>query len=128
MSGWVLGDRNAGVLDDRWRGAGYGALAGAAVGLGLSWTARQYGWKDVGAFTVMGGAIGASPVGSGIGFGVGAIVGAVGVLTIREMKLGDAVSLSLVGLAAGGLAGWVIGAADAEEETPLMIIPLEIRF
>ena len=128
VSGAVLGDRNGGLLDDRWRGAGYGVLAGGLVGFGLSRVTRQYGWADVGAFAAVGGAIGASPAGAGIGFGIGALLGAVGVLTIPEMKLGDAVALSVAGLAAGGLAGWVVGARNARKTLSSLVIPLEIRF
>jgi hypothetical protein len=115
-------------LDDRWRGAGYGVLAGGLVGFGLSRVTRQYGWADVGAFAAVGGAIGASPAGAGIGFGIGALLGAVGVLTIPEMKLGDAVALSVAGLAAGGLAGWVVGARNARKTFSSLVIPMEIRF
>ena len=128
VSGAVLGDRDAGVLDDRWRGAGYGALAGGVVGFGLSRVARQYGWKDVGAFVAVGGAIGAAPAGVGIGFGIGAAVGAIGVLAIPKMKIGDAVALSLAGMAVGGLADWVMGAGNAEEGVPRLVVPLQIRF
>ena len=49
-------------------------------------------------------------------------------LAIPKMKFGDAVALSVAGLAAGGLAGWVIGASDAEKGTPRLVVPLEIRF
>ncbi len=128
VSGAVLGDRDADVLDDRWRGAGYGVLAGGVVGLGLSWVARQYGWKDVGAFAAVGGAIGAAPAGVGIGFGIGAAVGTIGVLAIPKIKIGDAVALSLAGMAVGGLADWVMGAGDAEEGLPRLVVPLQIRF
>ena len=130
VSGAVLGDRNAGLVDDRLGGAGYGALTGGLIGLGLSRFIRQYGWADVGAFAVVGGAVGASPSGAGLGFGIGAILGTVGLLAIPEMKIGDAIGLSVAGLAVGGLAGWVVGASDAEREKghPILVIPLEIRF
>jgi len=128
VSGAVLGDRDAGALDDRWRGAGYGALIGGVAGFGLSRIARQYGWIDVGAFVAVGGAIGASPAGAGLGFGIGAALGTLGWLAIPEMKLGDAVAVSVLGLAAGGLANWVVGASRAGDQGTPLVIPLQIRF
>jgi hypothetical protein len=110
------------------RGAGYGAAVGGIVGYGLSLGVRQYGWADVGTFAVVGGGIGASPVGAGIGFGAGALVGVLSWMAIPRFKLGDAVAISLVGLAAGGLAGWVMGMENNGPDREPLIIPLQIRF
>jgi len=66
-------------------------------------------------------------VGSVLGFAAGAAVGTLGWVVIPGMKIGDVVGVSLVGLAVGGLAGWVAGPAMDEEPIPL-VIPLQIRF
>jgi hypothetical protein len=77
-SGMVMARENRGDLGGEWRGAGYGALIGGAVGLGLAQGIRQYHGTDVFAFAAVGAAIGASPKGAGIGFGVGAALGSLG--------------------------------------------------
>jgi len=127
VSGAWLGSEDSDALKDRWRGAGYGAVVGGVVGYGLSLGVRQYGWGDVGTFIAVGAGIGASPAGAGIGFVAGAAVGAVGWLVIPELKIGDVVAISLVGLAAGGLAGWVAG-ADSSGKASHVLIPLQVRF
>jgi len=98
------------------------------VGFGLSLGVRQYGWPDVGAFSAVGAAVGASPKGSGLGFGVGLVAGTVGWLLIPEMKFGDTVSVSVIGLAAGGLAGWMIGAGGGDKDNEPIVIPFQVRF
>jgi len=128
VSGAVLGGEDGGALDDRWRGAGYGAMIGGVVGFGLSRVARQYGWTDVGAFVAVGGAIGASPEGAGAGFGIGAALGTIAWLAIPDLKLGDAVAISVIGLAVGGLADWVMGASRTGNQSTSLVIPLQIRF
>jgi hypothetical protein len=82
----------------------------------------------VGTFAALGAAIGASPVGAGIGLGAGAVVGSLLWVGIPDFKIGDAIAVSVLGLAAGGLAGWVAGWADAGKGGEHLIIPLTIRF
>ena len=117
-----------GGIQRRWRGAGYGAVIGGLVGFGLSQGSRQYQGTDVAAFAAVGSAIGASPTGAGIGFGVGAAIGSLAWLASPKLTVGDAVAVSLAGLAVGGLAGWVAGADRADSGSPTIVIPLEIRF
>ncbi len=127
VAGAWMGAEDAGSLDARWRGAGYGAAAGTLVGYGLSRGVRQYGWTDVGTFLGVGVALGTAPLGAALGFGTGAAVGGLLWLVVPEMKIGDAVAVSLVGLAVGGLAGWVSGMEHHGDSSPL-VIPLQVRF
>jgi hypothetical protein len=126
-SGLRMGAGDPDALDGRWRSAGYGGIVGGLVGAGLSLGVRQYGWQDAGMFLAVGAGIGASPVGAGIGFAAGAAVGALGWMVIPEWKIGDTVAVSLVGLAAGGLAGWVTGTDTRGRQRPLLV-PLQFRF
>ena len=100
----------------------------AVVGFGLSLGVRQYGWTDVGAFSAVGAAVGASPKGAGLGLGIGLVVGTAGWLLLPEMKLGDTVSISVIGLAAGGLAGWMVGAGGGDKDSVPIVIPFQVRF
>jgi hypothetical protein len=127
VAGAWMGTEDSGSLNARWRGAGYGAAAGTLVGYGLSRGVRQYGWLDVGTFLGVGVALGTSPLGAVLGFGTGAAVGGLLWLVVPEMKIGDAVAVSLVGLAVGGLAGWVSG-MDVHRDSPPLVIPLQVRF
>jgi len=126
-SGLRLEAEDLGALNDRWRSAGYGAAIGGLVGYGLSLGVRQYGWRDVATFMAVGAGIGASPKGAGIGFAAGAAVGALGWMGLPNWKIGDAVAVSLVGLAAGGLAGWVTG-PDGGNQRDAIVLPLQVRF
>jgi len=127
MAGAWMGAEDSGSLNARWHGAGYGAAVGTLVGYGLSRGVRQYGWLDVGTFLGVGVALGTSPLGAVLGFGSGAAVGGLVWLVVPEMKIGDAVAVSLVGLAVGGLAGWVSG-MDVRRDSPPLVIPLQVRF
>lgn len=128
LSGAVLGAEDSGALDTRLENAGYGALIGGIVGIGLTRGVRQYRWPEVGTFLVVGGAIGSSPSGAGWGFGVGAIAGTAGWLIFPELKIGDAVSLALFGLAAGGLADWIAGNTGGNKEELPFMLPVQVRF
>ena len=127
-SGLLMGTGDSESLNRHFRSAGYGAAIGGIVGYGLSLGVRQYGWSDVVTFLAVGGGIGASPEGAGVGFGAGALAGVLSWVAIPKFKLGDAVAISLVGLAAGGLAGWVVGAQRAGSGGQPLIIPLQVRF
>lgn len=114
VGGFYLGDADAARLGDAALGAGIGFAAGALVGLVAMGPAERFGWKDVAALGVVGGAVGASGAGAAIGFGAGALTGFVLWRAVPGFEFADGVGLSLVGLAAGGLAGWVMRAADAQ--------------
>ena len=127
-SGAVLSYHAPDALDDRLHGAGLGALVGAAFGYGLKVGIRQYDWPDVSAAAAVGAALGASPVGAGIGFGVGLTVGSVLWLAVPGRGMPEAATLSLAGLAIGGLVDWVLSAATAGGGSGPLVIPFQIRY
>jgi hypothetical protein len=129
-AGAVLGGNDSGAVGGHLENAGYGAVAGGLVGWGLSGVVRQYAWPDPLAFAAVGAAIGASPEGAGLGFGVGATVGVLGWLTIQRFNVGDAISVAVVGLAVGGIAGWISDAAESRHRrytAPAATLALHLR-
>ncbi len=114
VGGFYLGDADADRVGDAALAAGIGFAAGTLVGLVAMSPAEGFGWSDVAALGLMGGAVGASGPGSAIGFGAGALTGFVLWQAVPSFEFADAVGLSLIGLAAGGLTGWVVRAADAQ--------------
>lgn len=124
VMGGLIGAQNTNALDIRVENAGIGVLAGAVVGVGLRSAVRQYGWTDVGTAALVGGAIGAAPVGSAIGVGAGAATGALAWWLIPDANAADMVMLSLLGLAVGGMVDWAEGAASAKSDRPPPTFPL----
>ena len=112
-SGAIIGNADRDFAVDHLRNAGIGAFVGVGTGLVLKELVRQYGWLDAGAGALIGGAIGATPRGAGIGAGIGAAVGLSLWALFPKVEPGDAVALTLLGLAAGGLTQWMLDAADA---------------
>jgi hypothetical protein len=129
-AGVVLGSNDSAALDGSLRHAGYGVLAGGLVGWGLTGVVRQYWWPDPVAFAAVGAAVGASPRGAGVGFAVGAAVGFLSWMTLPRVSVGDAISLALTGLAAGGLVGWVSEAARSRSggDNPTSGAAVSVRF
>lgn len=131
VSGIYLGDADEDAVANAYRGAGYGALAGAGVGFALKEIVPHYGWLDVAAGAGIGAAVGSSFKGAVIGLAAGGALGLVLWQTIPSVELTDAVDIGLVGLAAGGLAGWVARAVDAQNDAgsvePLAL-SLTVRF
>jgi hypothetical protein len=78
---------------------------------------RQYAWPDAVAVAAVGAAVGAAPEGAGRGVGLGAAVGVLSWLAIPRFNVGDAMSMALVGLAAGGIAGWISEAAHSRSRS-----------
>jgi hypothetical protein len=113
VAGVILGSNDSTAPRDRLTGAGYGALAGGLVGLGLSAVVRQYGRRDLLAISAVGAAIGTSPKGAGVGFATGAAVGALSWLVFPSFKVGEAISAAVLGLAVGGVVEWVSDAANS---------------
>jgi hypothetical protein len=104
---------------------------GSAVGLGLKPFAQRFGWQDVAAVGLLGGAIGASPKGAGIGLGVGAAVGAVLSLSLSDFTFPDVLGTALAGLTIGSLSGWVVDGIDAHTDSDSALhlaFPLTVRF
>jgi hypothetical protein len=116
VSGGLLGDGDAGKVDDALRASGYGALAGAVIGVVVKEAVYYYGWRDVAAFAALGAAIGPVAPAAAIGFAAGGALGFGLSLIIPSMELTDVAALGGVGLAVGGLAAWAIKAADARDE------------
>lgn len=133
IAGGLLGDADSGKVDDALRASGYGALAGAVVGLVARELVYYYGWPDVAAFAALGGAIGPVAPAAALGFAVGGGLGFGLALIVPSIELTDVAALSGVGLAVGGLAAWAIKAAEARDDShgtgPSLTIDLvSVRF
>jgi hypothetical protein len=113
ISGAVIGSADRDFAKRYVRNAGIGAFIGVGTGLVLQELVRQYGWLDAGAGALIGGAIGAAPKGAGIGGGIGAAVGISLWAIFPMVEPGDAVALTLLGVAVGGLTQWITDAAEA---------------
>lgn len=118
VMGGLIGGQNTLALEQRFESAGVGALVGAAVGVGLRSAVRQYGWADVGAAAMLGGAFGAAPTGSLIGTGAGAVTGALVWWLLPRSTVADMIMMTMVGAAVGGLVDWGQGAATAKRDRP----------
>lgn len=116
LAGAALGDADSGRVDDALRASGYGALAGAVVGFVAKEAIYYYGWLDVGALAALGAAIGPVAPAAALGLAAGGALGLGLSLILPSIELTDVAALSGVGLAVGGLAAWVIKAADAQDE------------
>lgn len=115
ISGASLGAADADRVEDYFVAGVIGAGVGGAALLAVQPFLERWSWADVGAGALMGGAIAASGPGAAIGFGAGAVVGVATWQLIPSMKLPDAAAVTLFGLAAGGLGGWVFRALDAHD-------------
>ncbi|UCF20109.1 MAG: hypothetical protein JSU87_01495 [Gemmatimonadota bacterium] len=113
IAGGLLGDADSREIEDAYRAAGYGALAGAAVGVLVKELVYYYDWVDVLAFTALGGAIGPVAPAAGLGLAAGAAVGFGLRLVVPSFELTDVAALGGIGLALGGLTAWALEAADA---------------
>lgn len=112
--GGLIGAQNQDALLDRAESAGYGALIGAVVGVGLRYGVRQYGWGDAVTVAAIGGAVGAAPMGTVIGAGAGAATGAILWAVFPRAGFSDFVLFAVAGAAVGGMIDWVNGAATAK--------------
>lgn len=122
--GGLIGAQNQDETIVRLEGAGVGALIGSGVGIILRQAVRQYDWEDAATLGVIGGAFGATPVGSGVGLGAGAVVGGIVWLTFPRAGLQDFILFSLAGAALGGMVDWADGASDAKREVSGTSVPL----
>jgi len=114
--GGLIGAQNQDETIIRLEGAGVGVLIGSGVGIILRQAVRQYDWEDAATVAVVGGAFGASPVGSGVGLGVGAVAGGVVWVAFPKAGLQDFILFSLAGAAIGGMIDWADGADEAKRE------------
>ena len=115
ISGASLGAADADRVEDYFVAGIIGAGVGGAALLAVQPFLERWSWADVGAGALVGGAIASSGTGAAIGFGAGAIVGVATWQLIPSMKLPDAAAVTLFGLAAGGIGGWVFRALDAHD-------------
>jgi len=130
VAGSLMGHADEDEVLRRLRGAGYGSLIGAGVGLALREAVRQYDWPDVLASAALGAAVGASAVGAGLGFAAGAATGTLLWQGLGVIDASETVALGLGGLALGGLVGWAVSATDDAPgaPTPLLSITLPAPF
>lgn len=129
--GLLVGAADQDRIATAGKSAGIGFLVGSAVGLGLKPFAQRFGWQDVAAVGLLGGAIGASPKGAGIGLGVGAAVAAVLSLSLSDFTFPDVLGTALAGLTIGSLSGWVVDGIDAHTDSDSALhlaFPLTVRF
>lgn len=112
--GGLIGAQNKDALLVRLEHAGYGALIGAAVGVGLRAGVRQYQWGDVLAVSAMGAAVGTAPTGTLVGAAAGATVGSVAWLFFDGSGFPDFLMFTIAGSAVGGMVDWADGAATAK--------------
>jgi len=115
ISGASLGAADAGRVEDYFVAGAIGATVGAAAMLAIQPLLERWSWADVGAGALVGGAVASSGTGAAIGFGAGAVIGVAAWQLIPAMKLPDAAAVTLFGLAAGGIGGWVFRALDAHD-------------
>lgn len=115
FSGAALGIVDAPGVEDALVAGGIGAAVGGATLLAVQPFLERWSWGDVAAGAVIGGAVSSAGPGAYIGFGVGAAVGIATWQLIPSVDLPDAAAAALLGLAAGGIGGWVWRAIDATE-------------
>ena len=102
--GALLGAGDSNRLGDAALGAGIGLVAGAIGGMLIKSKAERFGWQDVAAVGLFGGAIGSAPAGSAIGFLGGSALGLAAWALFDDFKSPDLFGAALAGLAIGGIA------------------------
>ncbi len=112
-------DADSEAVEDALRAAGFGALAGAAVGVVVKELVYYYDWLDVLAFTALGSAIGPVAPGAALGFVAGGILGFSLHLIVPSFELADAAAVGVIGLAVGGVVAWTLKAADARSDSAI---------
>lgn len=129
--GAFLGHADVGRLRNAAWGAGVGLVAGATGALLLRSAAERFGWQDVAVVGVLGGAIGAVPVGSAFGLAGGTALGLAARALVPSFDTPDLIGAAVAGLALGGLAEWLvrgIGAGPGEEPSFSVVLPVAVGF
>jgi len=128
--GALLGAGDSNQLGDAALGAGIGLVAGAIGGMLIKSKAERFGWQDVAAVGLFGGAIGSAPAGSAIGFLSGSALGLAAWALFDDFKSPDLFGAALAGLAIGGIAEWLVRGIDAQSGDPeyQFNIPLRVGF
>jgi len=130
-SGAIIGANSSEDLEKHAIGAGVGFVIGAGAGAVLKPIVQRFSWQDVAAMGLVGGAVGAAPVGSAIGFAAGGLTGFVLWKAVDGVELPNAVAIALGGLAIGGLTEWVVGAADSWSTggpSVQLVVPFSVSF
>jgi len=129
LGGAMLGADDSERLEDAAVGSGIGFLAGAAAGLVLKSASERFGWQDVAAVGLFGGAIGSAPLGSAVGLLGGSAVGLVLWKLVDDFNSPDMIGAAIAGLAVGGIAEWLVRGIDAGSGGGTMMrfsIPLRV--
>ena len=128
--GALLGAGDSNRLGDAAVGAGIGFVAGAIGGMLIKSKAERFGWQDVAAVGLFGGAIGSAPAGSAIGFLGGSALGLAAWALFDDFKGPDLFGAALAGLAIGGIAEWLVRGFDAQsgDSEYQFNIPLRVGF
>jgi len=128
--GALLGAADSEQLEDVAVGAGIGFLAGAAAGLVLKSAAERFGWLDVAAVGLFGGAVGAAPVGSAVGLLGGSALGLAAWSLWDSFETPDLIGAAAAGLAIGGIAEWLARGIDASgDAAPVSVsFPVTVGF
>ena len=128
VGGALLGAADSDRLGDAAVGAGIGFLVGAAGGLVLKSASERFGWQDVAAVGLFGGAIGSAPLGSAAGFLGGSAVGFVLWGLIDDFETPDLLGAAIAGLALGGITEWLVRGIDAQSSGgPELQLSLSMR-
>jgi len=80
----------------------------------LKSASERFGWRDVAAVGLFGGAIGSAPLGSAAGFLGGSAVGFVLWGLIDAFETPDLLGAAIAGLALGGITEWLVRGIDAQ--------------
>jgi len=129
--GTLLGAGDSNRLGDAALGAGIGFVAGAIGGMLLKSKAERFGWQDVAAVGLFGGAIGSAPRGSAIGLLGGSALGLVTWALVDDFKGPDLLGAALAGLAIGGIAEWLVRGIDSQsggDPGYQFSVPLQVGF
>lgn len=129
--GALLGAGDSDRLADAAVGAGIGFVAGAIGGMLLKSKAERFGWQDVAAVGLFGGAVGSAPIGSAIGMLSGSAVGLAAWALLDDFKGPDLLGATVAGLAIGGIAEWLVRGIDAQsggDREVQLYVPLRVGF
>jgi hypothetical protein len=131
VGGAMLGASDSDHLSDVALGTGIGFAAGVAGGLVLKSAAERFGWQDVAVVGLVGGAIGAAPLGSAIGLLGGSAVGLATMALVDSFETPDLIGAAAAGLALGGIVEWLvrgIGAQGTDADEFYLSVPLSVGF
>lgn len=129
-SGLLLGTAGSGGVADRAVSGAVGLGAGVVLGLVARPFFQRFGWHDVLAVGLVGGAIGTQPKGALVGAAVGTALGVVLWKALPELEMPDAVAAMLAGVMVGVLAGWMQDASASRSlpngASPVLLFRLSI--